>query len=248
VAALWIVIAFGPESPLVIFSLFLGTASWFLFFAMEAALFRLALGSPEKGAIGLSLGADEMRLFAVYLLIGLVSAVVLLVVSLLLVIAMSAVLAAGIDPELLKEDPNLAIVQSGPQLLRMMIGGGVFVYAILFYLLARFAPAFPAAIGEQKVRIFEAAAWTKGQGLRIVAAMLITLLPFFVASLPAMWITLDQMGPVMEAYIANPDAEPPTALITIPLHWRLLPILVAPALSAVRAGLFSTIYRGLRPA
>ncbi|MBL4597048.1 MAG: hypothetical protein JKX99_10785 [Robiginitomaculum sp.] len=222
--------------------------SWFLYIAMDAALFRLALGQPAVGFGGLTLGADEFRLFVTNLLIGLIAFIVVIVAAVIVFLAISTILLIGVDPELAKENPNLVFEQAGVKFWILQGLGVLIIGVILLYLYARFSPAFPAAIGEQAIRIFEAAAWTKGQGWRISLVLITSVLPIYVIMAPSLFVVAEQMMVIMRIAIADPQATPSAEMYHIDFHWRLLPILLTPALSSIRAGLFSTLYRGLRPA
>ncbi|PHR57746.1 MAG: hypothetical protein COA47_11245 [Robiginitomaculum sp.] len=222
--------------------------SWFLYFAMDAALFRLALGQPKSGPFGLQLGADEARLFATSLLVAMVAAIAAAVAMVIAMLAINSILLIGLDPELVQQNPEVVFEQSGSKFWILLTIAAIVIGAILLYLQARFAPAFAAAIGEKSIHIFEAAAWTKGQGWRIALAFVVSIAPLYLILSPSLMIAAKQMMGLAMAIIENPSTPTRIDPVDVAFHWRLLPILMAPALNAVRAGLFATVYRGLRPA
>ncbi|VAV86551.1 hypothetical protein MNBD_ALPHA06-1647 [hydrothermal vent metagenome] len=238
----------SPGSPLILLGSFFSMAAFVLYFSMQAALFRLALGLPAKGMRGLGLGEDEFRLFGTHLLIALVAVIVVAVSFVIILLVISSILLIGVDPQMVQDDPNLILEQAGMKFWVLQGLGVLSVFVILLYLFARFAPAYPAAIGEKTIRIFEAAAWTKGQGWRIALGMVITVLPIYLLMSPFIFIMIGQMKIIMQMAISQPGVTPSTEQMHIDFQWRILPILLAPALDAIRAGLFSTLYRGLRPA
>ncbi len=248
----WINLFVGAENPLAVFGSLLTVFSWLLFLMMTAALYRISLGLPRLGLGGLNLGGDEYRLLAAAVLISIIAALVAVVVSILVMFALSPILASGIDPELLKDNPDLIYTQEGNKLWFALAGGAAFVWLVIFYLFSRFAPAFPAALAEKKIRIFEAAAWTKGQGWRIVVASLIAFSPVYILLLPGFIASglaiIESLPAVMRE--ENIDASVTAANIQRMrdnFHWNILGLLLVPALASIRVGLFSALYRGLRP-
>ncbi len=238
----------APESGLAVLGSFLIVGSWFLYFAMDAALFRLALGQPLAGPLGLQLGADEARLFGTSLLVAMVAVIAAAVAMVIAMLAINSILLIGLDPELVKQNPEAVFEQAGSKFWILLAIAAIFVGAILLYLQARFAPAFAAAIGEKSIQIFEAAAWTKGQGWRIALAFLVAIAPLYLVLSPSLMIAAKQMMVLAKAIIENPSTPTRIDPADVAFHWQLLPVLMAPAINAVRAGLFTTVYRGLRPA
>ncbi len=222
-------------------------ASLVLFYAMDAALYRRAFDQPETGMFGLAFGADELRLFGTRLLITLVGGVVVTVLVVLFSIAIGGVLSSGFDPELLQEDASLAFREAGAKLWILLGGATIFILAVLVYLTARFSLAYPMAFIEQRIHIFEAAAWTKGQGLRIALVLCIAVLPFYLLLSPTFFSMGKELASVIRIISADFTADPALNPIHLSLFSRVFPLILAPAMAAVRVGLFYTLYRGLRP-
>jgi len=162
----------------------------------------------------------------------------------------SPILASGIDPALLEEKPELIFSQNGGKVWLMLGMAAVFIWLVMFYLFSRFAPAFPAAIVDKSIYVFEAAAWTKGQGLRIAFASLIAFAPVYVFLAPELIMRISVMPDIMAASSNGENVAAFSGEISAKLrsgfHWQLLSILLAPALNAIKVGLFTTFLRGLR--
>jgi len=248
----WLNLFAVPETTLAGLGPLLTLISWVLFLMMGAALYRLSLGMPASGIGGLNLGADELRLFLTSVLVALIASLVAMVVSILVMFAISPILASGIDPELLKANPNLIYEQSSSKMIMVLGASVTFVWLVIFYLLSRFSLAFPAAFVEKKVRIFEAAAWTKGQGWRIVLASIIAFSPVYIFMAPDFLTTAQGAINAFPAAVRNENLEQITAEnldhMRDTFHWKVLVLLLVPSLAAIRVGLFTALYRGLRSA
>ncbi|MBL1430176.1 MAG: hypothetical protein COA60_001415 [Robiginitomaculum sp.] len=247
----WISLFVDASSGLAGLAPILYIMSLIFFVMMQGATYRLALDLPKVGLGGLRLGDDEFRLLVVTVVVFLIAAFVAMVVAILLMFLISPILSSGIDPALLEESPELIFSQSGGKVWLMLGLAAVFIWLVMFYLFARFAPAFPAAIAEKNIFIFEAAAWTKGQGLRIAFASLIAFAPIYVLLAPELIMRISVMPDIMAASSNGENVSAFSSEITAKLrsgfHWQILSILLAPALNAVRVGLFTTFLRGLRP-
>lgn len=247
----WISLFVDVNSALASLAPVLYIMSLIFFVMMQGATYRLALDLPSVGLGGLRLGEDEFRLVVVTIAVFLIAAFVAMVVAILLMFLVSPILASGIDPALLEENPELVFTQNGSKVWLMLGLAASFIWLVMFYLFSRFAPAFPAAIAEKNIYVFEAAAWTKGQGLRIAFASLIAFAPVYVFLAPELIMRISVMPDIIAA---NNNGENVTAFtdeisakLRSGFHWQVLSILLAPALNAIRVGLFTTFLRGLRP-
>lgn len=239
--------AYGLSLPLFAFSIM-------FFWIMSAAQYRLALGLPEKGLAGLDFGLDELRLFVTVILVSLVAYIVASVVAIFVWLGISGIMVAGVDPETLPKDPNAVlsyfIEHGGTRFYASMAIGAFMVWAVLLYLLSRFVPAFPASIAEKRVIVFEASNWTKGEGVRIALASVIVVLPLYVLMLPDIVGGLHSLMDTMTTASGKTPQEMSAisqAASRERFGWEILTIMLVPALNAVRAGLYVTLYRGLRP-
>jgi hypothetical protein len=217
----------------------------------SALLYRLALRGDASGWFGLKFGADELRLLGASAVIGFFFFIILVVGGLAVGFALVAAgRDAGVDWSTLESDPEAAAAA-----LEKMFSGGaglawLMVFAAAFFgllwLSARLSLALPATIGERRVLTFETWAWTRANGLRIVAALLLLAAP--------MVFGLALATGVIEAVLGVVTGDP--AAVRAPVAGRLwlyaVSLLVtdlaqyAIILPAV-AGLQAHLYMGLRP-
>lgn len=248
----WIGLFVDPTAPLAALGPLLAMMSLMFLIMMDAALYRLALGLPAVGLGGLNIGADEFRLAVVNILVGLVAVTIAVVVAILIMFMISPILTAGIDPELLQEDASIIFAEGGSKVWLTLGLAAAFIWAVLFYLMARFALAFPTAISEKAIQIFEAAAWTKGQGIRIAIASIIAFAPVYILMTPELIgagkAYLDGFLVMTNKGDMDQFAEQNFERMRSNFHWQILAVLLAPALNSIRVGLFTALLRGLRPA
>jgi hypothetical protein len=147
-----------------------------------AAILRKAVRDEVTGQFGLTFGADEIRLIGVSagmacLFVPLISLVVIvLAVTVFSKIATSeAALEALLnDPEAMNNAIVAAVGEGGAAALSLFI---MFMFALFIVLAARLYMVNAATIGERRMVIFQTWSWTKGNVLRVLAAMILTLLP-----------------------------------------------------------------------
>ncbi len=210
-----------------------------------AAYLRRGLGQPAGGFMGLRFGADELRLSLTMFAVGAVSVFILFIGAMAAIFALSAVVSSVVDPAVIEAEPTSAFAHAGTTgVIAAIIAGGA-VALLGIYTLARFSPAYPAAIAEERVVVFEAAAWSKGQGWRMVLAIILTSLPFYLLLMPG----IIQYAQFVFAHLPGSEAEAalPADLNMRPLLWFfVLSAIVWPASNGIVSGLYVTFYRGLR--
>ena len=146
--------------------------------AYIAAILRQQLYDQYTAPIGLGLGVDEFRLFAVTLLLALI----LVPVAFLLFMFGMAVLIARMEVS----EAELEALTEQPEALRDAVLGAatpsdillaIILLAPLLWLAARLFIINAATIGESKLAFAEAWRWSSGNAWRIAAAMTLTAAP-----------------------------------------------------------------------
>ena len=239
---------YAPDaSMLAAFGALLGLALIPLKVMLYAAYLRRALGLPASGVLDLRLGADEGRLFLTMFAVFTITGFIVFLYALFGAFWVSAVVASIVDPAIVETEPASAFAQSGMAGQAALVLAASGLVALLLYTLARFAPAFAAAIAEKRVVVFEAAALSKGQGWRMVLAMVGASLPFYLILAPG---TIQYFHLVLNATIQaqSGSASGPAAMALDlkPLSWYFaLSALLWPAMAAINSSLYAVFYRGL---
>ncbi|PHS27997.1 MAG: hypothetical protein COA84_03090 [Robiginitomaculum sp.] len=211
-----------------------------------AAFLRRGLGMGDQRGSGLQFGTDELRLFLTMFAVGGVSVFIIFLGVLAGMFMVSAVVASVVDPAIIEAEPASAFAHAGMAGIMAAIVAALGVGALGLYTLARFSPAYPAAIAERRVVIFEAATWSKGQGWRMALAILLTGLPFYLILAPGMI----QYAQYILAHLPSGG----TGAVVVPEGFDLKPFfwffalsaLIWPASKGAISGLYVTFYRGLR--
>lgn len=147
-----------------------------------AAVLRKAVRDEVTGQFGLSFGADEIRLIGVAaamacLFVPLISLVVIvLAVTVFSKIATSqaALEALLADPDAMNDAIVAAVGEGGAAALSLFI---MFMFAVFIVLAARLYMVNAATIGERRMVIFQTWSWSNGNVLRLLGAMILTVLP-----------------------------------------------------------------------
>lgn len=141
----------------------------------SAGVLRHAIRGEFSGPIGLSLGADELRLLGVWASLALIFGIGGSFVAFLVMVAVMMVVAgSGVDIEQASTDPEAFMQALGGSI----GGGGALVLLVLFFALfaamifiwVRLMLVQAATIGERKMMIFQTWGWTKGNFWRVFAA------------------------------------------------------------------------------
>lgn len=153
---------------------------------LNAAVYRMALHGERGPFLGLALGRDEWRMAGATLLVAALTMLVVAPVAILFTavfvgLTMAALAREGAGPE----------VQDNPETAFALLGGGEWLAVaaiavplclLMFWFIARISLAYAATALRRKVLVLQAWAWSRGNGLRLTAALLILSLPVYAIS------------------------------------------------------------------
>ena len=156
--------------------------------ALSAAALRLAVRGEMPGWLGLQFGRDELRVFAVTILIALLTAIVFVLVflfwgTLFGTVAMGGLERAGIDPEAAGFDLADASAYLGAADWIVVGLAGLACMAVVAWLSARLVLALPATIAHRRIQVMKAWPLSHGNGWRIAAALVLAGLPITLVEL-----------------------------------------------------------------
>ncbi len=203
-----------------------------------AAILRKAVRDEFHGPTGLAFGADEVRLLGASLAMMclFVPLITLLVVVLFITVfskiatseaALETLLA---DPEALNQAILEALGENGATAMSLFI---LIMFAIFVYLSARLYMINAAAIGEKRIVLFQTWSWSRGNILRLIGAMILTVLPVMLIGSVA--------ADLLRAIV------PPTAGIVAVLLVSTLLAFVGAVTTIPVVALGAIFYKGLRP-
>ena len=247
IASFWLSRFFAPGSAPFSFGALLSLLIIPVMVVLFAAYLRRALGMGGPGLAGVRLGADEWRLLVTLIAISGIIAFIVFIAFMFSMFAITALVASTVDPAIIETEPASAFARSGLVGQAAAVLASVGLGALLLYAQARFAPAFAAVIAQKRIVIFEAAAWSKGQGWRMVLATLLVSAPFYLISAPGMvqyvHLVLTHMpadGTLQSAMDARLDLRP--------LFWFfILMAFIWPANIGAISRLYAFFYQGLHP-
>jgi hypothetical protein len=151
---------------------------------LAAAVLRKAVRNEFVPPLGVGLGQDEFRLIAVLASFGLLLAPPIVVLAFIYTaIALGQAGLTESEIEAMASDPdavNRIMMQAAstpPGALVCVVG--VLLFALLF---TRLYLVNAATIGEKRIVFFQTWSWSKGNVLRIFAAIVVTLLPAILIS------------------------------------------------------------------
>lgn len=167
----------GPLNDILIYAPAVIASVFFM-----AAVLRKAVRDEFVGRTGLAFGADERRLLGVMLamaclylpLFGLVAVVLTVTVLGRIATSQEALEALLADPDAMNEAIALALGETGSAALSLFI---IIIFAIFILLAARLCMVNAATIGERRIVIFQTWSWSRGNVLRVIAALILTFLP-----------------------------------------------------------------------
>lgn len=147
-----------------------------------AAILRKAVRDEFIGRVGLAFGADEVRLLGAAVamaclfvpIVGLVVVVLSITVFSRIATSEAALEAILADPEAMNDAIVAALGEGGATALSLFI---IVMFVIFLVLAARFYMINAATIGERRVVIFQTWSWSSGNVARLLAAMVLTVLP-----------------------------------------------------------------------
>jgi hypothetical protein len=207
-----------------------------------AAVLRKAVRNEFTGRLGLSFGADELRLLAIVaayacMIIPLATLVFMIVTATVL----SRLAATPDDLAVLLEDPqalNAALTQAlGPGGTAAFLLLIMLVFAAAIYLFTRLFMVNAATIGERRIVMFQSWSWSRGNILRMFAAIMLTWLPAYVIDSLVVEIGVAILRPITSEGNAGFLLIAFNAAVTFVAAIVGIPSIV---LSAI-------LYRGLRP-
>ncbi|RYE01208.1 MAG: hypothetical protein EOP61_11885 [Sphingomonadales bacterium] len=148
----------------------------------SAAILRKAVRNEVTGQFGLTFGADEVRLIGVAaamacLFIPLISLVVIVLAVTVfskLATSQAALEALLADPDAMNDAIIAAVGEGGAAAISLFI---IFMFAVFVVLAARLYMVNAATIGERRMVIFQTWSWSNGNVLRVLGAMILTVLP-----------------------------------------------------------------------
>ena len=147
-----------------------------------AAILRKAVRDEFTGRVGLAFGADEVRLLGVAAamaclfvpIVGLVIVVLSITVFSRIATSEAALEAILADPEAMNDAIVAALGEGGATALSLFI---MVMFVIFLVLAARLYMVNAATIGERRIVIFQTWSWSSGNVMRLLAAMILTVLP-----------------------------------------------------------------------
>ncbi|MEY4784507.1 MAG: hypothetical protein RIR41_2442 [Pseudomonadota bacterium] len=208
-----------------------------------AAVLRKAVRNEFTGPMGLGFGADELRLLAI---VAAYACMIIPLGTLVFVIVTTTVLSrlAATPDELavLLEDPealNAALTQAlGPSGTAAFLLFIMLVFAAAIYLFTRLFMVNAATIGERRVVMFQTWSWSRGNVLRMFAAMMLTWFPAYV---------IDSLVVEVGVAILRPIASEGNAGIVL-IAFNAVATFVAAIVGIPSIVLGAILCKGLRPA
>lgn len=228
------------QGPLVDILIYTPVAIASLFFA--AAVLRKAVRDEFIGRTGLVFGPDELRLLGVMLamaclylpLAGLVVFVLAITVFGRIATSPEALEALLADSEALNNAITLALGETGSAALSLFI---MIIVAIFILIAARLSMVNAATIGERRIVIFQTWSWTRGNVLRVIAALILTFLPVILINNLVGSIAIA----LMQAMPGASESVPLLLLASFAVSF------VTSMTSIPPLALGATLYKGLRP-
>ncbi len=166
-----------PTGP----GLLIGAAAGFLSATVyRAALFRYALNGEYGGLFGMRLSSDEARLAGVSLLLLLFMALIFMVCIVPLALVVTGMAAAAGDPAALEAavgDPAATLEALGGPARTVMAMGWAGIFCLLLFVGVRLTLSAPATMAEGRVVFLKSWPWTKGSFFRLLAALVLAMLP-----------------------------------------------------------------------
>lgn len=135
---------------------------------LTGAIFRAVLFPKDSGWFYLRLGARELWLALLFIVVGIITFVIMMA-------AMAVVMPLAF----------VALGQEGDSMVKMMVIRLAMlpVYGVLLFLAVRFCLAFPMTFAESKFRLMESWAMTRGNSWRILLVILLLIALAIVAEI-----------------------------------------------------------------
>lgn len=211
-----------------------------------AALLRRAL-SQGQAPLALAAGRDEANLAGVTLSIGFLFVIIFIFAILVIAMSLGALLAgSNLNADALSSLPPeeaarqfIAALGTDGTLVLLVMGGAFFALAL--WISARLLLSYPATVAEGRMFVFSTWGWTKDNGLRLMACLLLVSCGGLLLSLIAVApfsVIVDMAFGKGASKVAGAPAQWVIALLTafFSTMFSLAPY----------AGLTAYLYRGLR--
>jgi hypothetical protein len=200
-----------------------------------AAVLRKAVRDDFIAPLGIAFGEDETRLLAVFLCFVLLFTPFAILFG--LVFTVMALGRAGLteaEIEAMAADPEAA-ERLFSEFLATPLGASLAIvcFVVFAYVGVRLAMVNAAAVGERRIVFFQTWSWSRGNVLRMLAAIVLTTLPVMVVNVFLTELALSLAGP--------------TAPLPVLALASALVALVGSLLSIPTISLGATFYKGLRP-
>lgn len=208
-----------------------------------AAVSRKAVRNEFTGPMGLGFGADELRLLAI---VAAYACMIIPLGTLVFIVVTTTVLSrlASTPDELaaLMDDPealNAALTQAlGPGGTAAFMLFIMLVFAAAIYLFTRLFMVNAATIGERRVVMFQTWGWSRGNVLRMFAAIMLTWFPAYV---------IDSLVVEVGVAVLRPITSEGNAGIVL-IAFNAIATFVAAMVGIPSIVLGAILYKGLRPA
>jgi hypothetical protein len=207
-----------------------------------AAILRKAVRDEYIGRTGVTFGADEVRLLGAAVammclflpLIALVAIVMFVVVFSRIAASDEALRALLADPEALNAAITAALGDSGAVAFSLFI---LIVCALFIVLAARLYMINAATIGERRIVLLQTWSWSRGNVLRIIAAMILTVLPVMM---------LDNLVvSIFAALTASTDGSGASLPLLLIVGFSVSFVTALTSIPIIMLG--AILYKGLRP-
>lgn len=155
---------------------------------LSSAVYRRILRDERTGLFGLTLGADEVRLIGVAVLLALMFVPLFVLVFFVVGVVIAGRVGAAFpdasqfaaDPEALGQAVAAAL---GPQGMLAFTAFLLLVMAIAIYVGVRLSLVSPATIGERRIVILQTWSWSRGNVLPMLGAICLTVIPGLLISM-----------------------------------------------------------------
>jgi hypothetical protein len=207
-----------------------------------AAVLRKAVRDEFIAPTGMAFGADEVRLLGAAVammcmflpLVALVFIVLTVVVFSRIATSDAALQALLADPEALNAAITTALGDGGAAALSLFI---LIVCVLFIVMAARLYMINSATIGERKIVLLQTWSWSRGNVLRVIAAMILTVLPVMMID--------NLIVSIFSAIPVTPDGTAPSLPLLLFAGFSVSFVTAITSIPVVVLG--AILYKGLRP-
>ena len=213
---------------------------------LTGAVYRAVLFPGDSGWFYMRLGARELWLALMFIVMGIIAGVVMMAMLTLVIPAVFISQSSG------HHDPMMTML--------MVRAGMLPAYAVLIFLVVRFGLALPMTFAESKFRLLESWSLTRGNSWRILLVLLLLVAIAFIMELAIVLIVIACVLSVAgfgaasgawteERFTAMLGQDPTVWMHTLVpwiLGFGLLGCLLGALLTVIFTAPFADIYRQLR--